>query len=72
LVRKDHSMKDEYDFSDGERGKFFREGARLVPQIHLEPEVLDYLLELASARGASVSSLVNALLRKHINDRRGN
>jgi hypothetical protein len=24
-------MKDEYDFSTAERGKFFREGARLVP-----------------------------------------
>ncbi len=60
-------MKEEYDFSAAERGKFFREGARLVPQVHLEPEVLDYLLKLASARGVSLSSLVNALLRKHIN-----
>jgi hypothetical protein len=36
-------MKDEYDFSTAERGKFFRQGARLVPPVHLEPDVLDHL-----------------------------
>ena len=30
-------MKDEYDFSTGERGKFFHEGARLVPSSRPEP-----------------------------------
>jgi hypothetical protein len=59
-------MKDEYDFSAAERGKFYREGARLVPPVHLEPEVLDYLSERASARGISLSSLVNTLLKKDI------
>ena len=59
-------MKDEYDFSKAERGKFFREGARLVPPVHLEPEVLDYLSERASAKGVSLSSLVNTLLKKDI------
>jgi hypothetical protein len=59
-------MKDEYDFSNAERGKFFREGARLVPPVHLDPEVLEYLVERASARGVSLSSLVNTLLRKDI------
>jgi hypothetical protein len=60
------SMKQEYDFSAGERGKFFRQDAGLVPPIHLDAEVPDYLAELASARGVSLSSLVKALLRKHI------
>ena len=59
-------MKDEYDFSTAERGKFFRDGARLVPPIHLESDVLDYLTERASARGVSLSSLVNTLLKKDI------
>jgi hypothetical protein len=59
-------MKDEYDFSSVERGKFFREGARLVPPVHLDPEVLDYLSERASARGISLSTLVNTLLKKNI------
>ena len=59
-------MEDEYDFPTAERGKFFRTGARLVPPVHLEPEVLDYLSERASARGVSLSSLVNTLLKKYI------
>jgi hypothetical protein len=59
-------MQDEYDFSNAERGKFFREGASLVPPVHLDPEVLDYLSKRASARGISLSTLVNTLLRKDI------
>ena len=58
-------MKDEYDFSTAERGRFFREGASRAA-VHLDPEVLDYLSERASARGISLSSLVNTLLRKDI------
>ncbi|MCA1457441.1 hypothetical protein I6F35_30330 [Bradyrhizobium sp. BRP22] len=59
-------MKDEYDFSTAERGKFFRKGARLMPPVYLEPEVLEYLCERASARGVSLSSLVNTLLKQQI------
>ena len=59
-------MKDEYDFSTAERGKFFREDGRLVPPVHLDPEVLDYLSERASAPGISLSMLVNTLLRENI------
>jgi hypothetical protein len=65
-MRKAHAMKDEYDFSIAGRRKFFREGARLVPPVHLDPDVLDYLADRASARGISLSSLVNTLLRKDI------
>ncbi len=34
--------------------------------VHLEPEVLDTLAELADARGTSLSALVNDLLKKDI------
>jgi hypothetical protein len=59
-------MKDEYDFSTAERGKFFRKGTRLIPPVHLDADVLDYLSERAAARGVSLSSLVNTLLKKDI------
>ena len=59
-------MKDEYDFSAAERGKFFREGAYLSPPIHLDPEVFEYLSKRASAQGVSLSSLVNSLLERDI------
>ncbi len=59
-------MKDEYDFSKAERGRFHRPGALLVPPVHLDPEVLAYLAARAEARGMSLNELVNALLKKDI------
>ncbi len=59
-------MKDEYDFSNAERGKFYRRDAQLIPPVHLDPEILRYLAARAEARGTSLSTLVNDLLRKDI------
>lgn len=59
-------MKDEYDFSNGERGRFFRPDAAAIPPIQLDPEVLAFLSARAEARGISLNELVNALLRKDI------
>jgi predicted HicB family RNase H-like nuclease len=60
------AMKDEYDFAQAQRGKFYRENAELIPPVHLEPEVLKYLQDRAQARGTSLSQLVNQLLKKDI------
>jgi hypothetical protein len=57
-------MKNEYDFTGAARGKFYREGAELIPPVHLEPEVLNYLRARAEARGTSLNKLVNELLKK--------
>ena len=59
-------MKTEYDFSKGERGKFFQPDAVLVPPVHLEPEIVRTLTAWAAERGTSLSDLVNELLRKDI------
>ena len=59
-------VKGEYDFTGAERGKFHVKGAVLVPPVHLEAEVLAYLSARAEARGASLSDLVNDLLRADI------
>jgi hypothetical protein len=59
-------MKDEYDFSNGERGRFFRPDATLVPPVHLDPDVLTFLSARAEARGISLNDLINALLKKDI------
>jgi len=59
-------MKDEYDFSKAERGRFYRPDAVLNPPVHLDPEVLAFLTARAEARGISLSELVNALLKKEI------
>jgi hypothetical protein len=59
-------MKDEYDFSKAERGKFFRPNLRLIPPVRLEPEVLDFLAASAAKRGTTVNELVNQLLKNDI------
>jgi len=59
-------MKDEYDFSKAERGKFYRPGARLAPPVHLDPDVLAVLATRARAQGVSLDELVNRLLKKDI------
>jgi hypothetical protein len=59
-------IRDEYDFSKAERGKFHRPGASLAAPLDLDPQVLAFLTARAEARGVSLSELVNALLRKDI------
>ncbi|MGQ0545353.1 MAG: hypothetical protein ACT4P3_08490 [Betaproteobacteria bacterium] len=59
-------MKDEYDFSKGERGKFYRPGAKLTLPVYLDQEVQSYLAQRAAQRGVELSELVNDLLRKDI------
>jgi hypothetical protein len=59
-------MSNEYDFSNGERGKFYRPNPILTPPVHLEPEVLAFFAARAEARGVSLNELVNALLKKNI------
>jgi hypothetical protein len=59
-------MKDEYDFSKAQRGRFYRPDVVLTPPVHLDPEVLAFLAARADARGVTLSELVNALLKKDI------
>ncbi len=59
-------MKQEYDFSRGERGKFFRKNARLNLPVYLDEEVQSYLQERARSKGVEVAQLVNEMLRQDI------
>jgi hypothetical protein len=59
-------MKREYDFSKGERGKFYRPDATFHTPIYLDKEVLAYLSEKARSKGIEVGRLVNEILRKDI------
>ena len=59
-------MKKEYDFSKGERGKFFRADAELNIPIYLEPRIAEAVREHARKRRTNVGSLVNEWLRKDL------
>ncbi len=45
-------MKKEYDFSKGERGKFFRPGTKLNLPVYLEPDLRDYFPDAESVNRA--------------------
>lgn len=59
-------MKDAYDFSKAERGKFFRKNAALNIPVYLEPELRRFLSARAKAKGIEVGELVNDLLKRDI------
>ncbi|SEO03396.1 hypothetical protein SAMN05216404_11074 [Nitrosospira multiformis] len=59
-------MNDEYDFSQGSRGKFYRPDTQLNLPVYLDPDVLNYLSIKAKAKGIEVNEIVNDLLRKDI------
>lgn len=59
-------MKDEYDFSKGQRGRFYRPGVKLNIPVYLDQDIEGWFAEKAKARGVEVQHLVNELLRKDI------
>ncbi|MCK9991939.1 MAG: hypothetical protein Dbin4_00459 [Alphaproteobacteria bacterium] len=59
-------MRDEYDFSKGQRGKFHRKGAELHLPVYLDADVQTALSALANAKGVDISALANDLLKKDI------
>ena len=59
-------MQNEYDFSNAQRGKFYRKDATLELPIYLDPDVRDYLAARAKAKGIEVNQLVNELLKRDI------
>lgn len=59
-------MKQEYDFTKGERGKFFRPDAAMRLPIYLDADVQDYLAQRAAQKGVPLGEMVNALLKQEI------
>lgn len=59
-------MKRRYDFSKGERGKFFRADATFKVPVYLDDDVQAYLAAKANAKGVGLTDLVNDLLKKEI------
>jgi uncharacterized DUF497 family protein len=66
LATREKAMKDEYDFSIGERGKFYREGAVHILPVHLELDVVAQLSALAETSHVDASTLANAILKRGI------
>ena len=56
-------MKKEYDFSKGERGKFYSRKARLNLPIYLEPETHSFVESIAEKIKSDISQVVNDLIK---------
>jgi len=59
-------MREEYDFSKGERGKFYRPDMKLNIPIYLDEEVSAFVEKIASKKGIDRSSVVNEILKGDI------
>ena len=59
-------MKAEYDFSKGERGKFYHPDAVFSFPVYLEPDVSDFMSQLADEGDVDIQVLVNEWLRANI------
>ena len=59
-------MKDEYDFSNAERGRFYRPDAQLNIPVYLDQDVESWFAEKAKIKNVDLQSLINELLRKDI------
>jgi hypothetical protein len=57
-------MRKEYDFSHGERGKFYRPNAEFHLPVYLEPDIETFLREIAEHKQIEVEEIVNDWLRR--------
>ncbi len=60
------NMRKEYDFSKGERGKFYHPDIKLNIPIYLDEEVSAFVDKIATKKGLDRSSVVNEILRGDI------
>ena len=61
-------MKDEYDFTNAEQGKFYRPLEELDIPVYLDKEVKDYFIQKIRSKGKqfSLNETINSLLKKDI------
>ncbi len=59
-------MKKEYDFSKGERGKFYRSDTELYLPIYIEPDMMEVLRKFSKNKGVEVETIVNEWIKKDI------
>ena len=59
-------MKNEYDFSNAEQGKFFNKNAKIHLPIYLEPDVEAFFRNIAEKKNKDTESIINEFLRRDI------
>uniref|UniRef100_A0A7V4G6E4 CopG family transcriptional regulator n=1 Tax=Desulfobacca acetoxidans TaxID=60893 RepID=A0A7V4G6E4_9BACT len=59
-------MKKEYDFTNGERGKFYVENVQLRLPIYLEDDIQQFFVDLAEKKNENMSKLINNFIKANI------
>lgn len=59
-------MKKEYNFSKGERGKFYDKTAKFNLPVYLEEETYSFVEKVAKKHKTDILSVVNELLKRDI------
>jgi len=59
-------MKKEYDFSKGEKGKFYRPNAEFYLPVYLGQDTMDALSRYSKVKGIDVATIVDEWLKKDI------
>ena len=63
----DYEMLDDYDFSGGVRGRFY-EPKKIPVSLRLDNDVVLFFKKLASEQKVPYQTLINALLRKKLQE----
>ena len=61
----DYEIEDEYDFTDGVRGRFY-EPKKIPVSLRLDNDIILFFKKLASEKKVPYQTLINALLRKEL------
>jgi hypothetical protein len=59
-------MKKEYDFSNAERGKFYKNNLTLNLPVYLDKENKKYFEKVAKENKSDLSTVVNKILKENI------
>ncbi len=61
-------MKEEYDFTNAEQGKFYRPIEELDIPVYLDKDIRDVLMKKLKEKGGefSLNAIVNALIKQDI------
>ena len=59
-------MKKEYDFSKGERGKFYDKKAKFNLPVYLDPKNLSFVGSIAEKKNSDITTVVNNLIKTNM------
>jgi len=63
---KVNNMKKEYDFSKGERGRFYKDNSIINLPVYLDSDNLRFVEKIARDKKSDLNTIVNQLIKENI------